>query len=286
MLLIDNQNKLDQACDIISKQSLIAVDTEFERRTTYFAKLSLIQVATEAEVYLIDILAGLNLTQVEQILSNKEITKIFHAPQQDLEIFWHKFGKLPKNIFDTQLAANFCGMGQSISFEDLCWKVCQIRIDKTYQTSDWSIRPISSEQIAYAAADVENLFPLYKNLKAKLEELGKIKEYNTAIANLLQESNYKINYANAWKKVKFHERGAEFLVNMQHLSAFREECAVTLDVPRRYIATDMELIALCKRLPFTNRELDNLKLSSGYLKQGKYRKKLLELCASLREVRV
>ncbi|MDF2965700.1 MAG: ribonuclease [Rickettsiaceae bacterium] len=285
MLLIDNQEKLDQACDIIKALPLIAVDTEFERRSTYFAKLALIQIATENEVFLIDTLANIDLRAIEEILVDSKILKIFHAPQQDLEIFWHKFAKLPKNIFDTQIAASFCGLGQSISFEELCWKICQLKIDKTYQTSDWSARPISKEQLSYAASDVINLFPLYRILDIKLEELDKYKEFKGAMNNLLQENNYKINYANSWKKVKFHERSPDFIMAMQHLSAFREECAVNLNVPRKYIATDMELIALCKRLPFTNKELDQLKLTSPYLKHSKYRKKLLELCASMREIK-
>jgi ribonuclease D len=285
MLLIENQIKLDQACDIIKSQNIIAIDTEFERRDTYFAKLALIQIATKEQVFLIDTLSDLDLSSIKEILIDEKIVKILHAPQQDLEIFWHKFGKLPKNMFDTQLAANFCGIAQNISYVDICWKLRSVKIDKTHQTSDWTVRPIPASQLKYAAVDVEYLFAIYDILKAKLKELGRLEEYNHAILNLLQESNFKIDYARAWQKVRFHERNPDFITIMQHLSAFREECAVVLNVPRKYIATDFELIELCKKLPVSGRELDRLGLQSRYLKQGKYRKKLLELCASLKEVR-
>ncbi len=286
MLFINSQTELNNTCEILLGQKLIAIDTEFERRSTYFAKLALIQIATKQEVYIIDTLAGLDLEPLNHVLLSSEIIKIFHAPKQDLEIFWHRFGALPQNIFDTQLAAQFLGFGISISYDELCQSVCGIKLDKTHQKSDWRVRPIPQSQLIYAASDVIYLFKIYDVLNHKLMEDGKAAEYKAALLDLTSENNYKINYANAWKRVKCQDKSPEFLRNMEHLAAFREECAVALNVPRKYIVTNQELIALCKTLPSTNNDLDRFSLISNYLKQSKYRKKLLELCNNLKELNI
>ena len=120
MDLIISTDVLAAFCERAAKFDFVTVDTEFLRETTYWPKLCLIQAATDDEAVLIDPLApGLDLEPFFELLANPQITKVFHAARQDIEIFVKLTGKVPVNIFDTQIAASVCGFGDSVSYDNL-----------------------------------------------------------------------------------------------------------------------------------------------------------------------
>ncbi|WPY01064.1 Ribonuclease D [Candidatus Trichorickettsia mobilis] len=284
MILINTQQQLDEFCDIIINDSkIVCIDTEFERRHTYYAELSIIQIISNKHQLVVDALAGLNLTKIKNILLNDQILKIFHSPREDFEIFYHIFKKLPKNVFDTQLAARVTGLGIALSYSDLCKIICKVDIDKTYQTANWLQRPLPHQMLQYAIIDVEYLHSLYQYLQNIIDSHHLNDIYNNAIITLLKTENYTVNYTEAWKKVKFQDRSKDFIYRMQIIAAFRESCAININIPKRHFATDDDLVKICYSLPITTKELRRLQLHSLHIVREKYMNQLFDLCLGLRE---
>lgn len=283
MLLINDQKSLEEICKKLTNAKILSVDTEFLRRNTYFAHLSIIQIIADNHRVIVDTLAVSDLASLKNIFSNKQILKIFHAPKQDFEIFYRLFNELPQNIFDTQIAANVCGLGSSISYSDLCKKICDITIDKTYQTANWLKRPISQNMLDYAIIDVKYLESIYSHLYQIIEEKNLIHDYYSRINSLLDTKNYIVNFQDVWQRIKVRDRSKNFLYKIQALAAFREEYARQNDLPRQHFITDEDLIKICNYLPITNKELDGLSLTSRQITKPKYKSKLFELCLGLSE---
>ena len=148
-LITDNKALTDIVAQF-SSAAFLAIDTEFMRETTYYPLLCLIQVSDGTNAVAIDPLAdGLDLTPFWQLLKNEAITKVFHAGRQDLEIFVHLMGELPTSIYDTQIAAMVCGLGDQVGYDKLVQHYKSIEIDKSSRFTDWSKRPLSDKQLRY-----------------------------------------------------------------------------------------------------------------------------------------
>src|SRR5215216_4286493 len=151
MELITSTEALAAFCARAAHFDFVTVDTEFLRETTYWPKLCLLQAATPDEAVLIDPLApGLDLSPFFKLLANDKVRKVFHAARQDIEIFVKLTGKVPANIFDTQVAASVCGFGDSVSYDNLVRSITNVELDKSSRFTDWSARPLSEKQRLYA----------------------------------------------------------------------------------------------------------------------------------------
>ena len=280
-MLINSQEKLDLLCAKLEQEKTIALDTEFVRRTTYYAKLSLIQIAeSNGNISIIDV-NNLDLTPFKNLLLNEKVLKILHAALQDFENFYNLFKAMPVNVFDTQIAARFCGFRRATSYAELCREIAHNEIDKTYQAADWLARPISNEVLAYAAKDVEHLHEIYHYLSEKISDK---EQYNDALnKELLDPDLYKLRPERAWKKVKSNQQHRYDYDAMRALAAFREECAASLDIPRGFFITDDDLVRICRFLPTSVAELSIHKQKTNWITTDKYRNKLLDLCAALKD---
>lgn len=285
MHLILNQTDFDQLCEKLNQESILYIDTEFYRRNTYYAKLCLIQIATKKEQYLIDALSGINLQQLKKILSNKKIVKVFHSADQDLQIIYHTFKIMPENIFDTQVAANVCGIGRAYGYQKLCKEILNIDVDKTLQTSDWQVRPLSEELMKYAMKDTEYLIPLYEKLYNIIDAGGLWPDFHRKTTELLDQQKYKSSPERVLSRIRLPNDSDYFRERMLLLVTFREECAIQLDIPRSYFLTDDELISICQELPTTDKHLQRLVISHRFLNKNDYKSKLLDLCVGIREAK-
>ena len=172
--LVTGTAELDALCARLRTQRFVTVDTEFMRERTYWPELCLVQLAGEAEVAVVDALApGLDLGALGALLADTAVEKVFHAARQDIEIFVLRFGDVPRPLFDTQVAAMVAGFGDQVGYDSLVSALTGGHIDKAHRFSDWSARPLSPAQIAYAAADVTHLRHVYEHLRARLEKEGK-----------------------------------------------------------------------------------------------------------------
>src|SRR5271165_2143543 len=156
--LITRTEDLAALCERLRQEAFFTFDTEFMRERTYWPELCVVQLGGAAEVAVVDALApGIDLAPLGALLADPAVTKVFHAARQDIEIFVLKFGDVPRPLFDTQVAAMVAGFGDQAGYEALVSALAGGSIDKAHRFSDWSARPLSAAQIAYAAADVTHL---------------------------------------------------------------------------------------------------------------------------------
>ena len=165
-MMITTTQQLTEVCDRFAQLPFVTLDTEFIREKTYWPILCLIQIASKDEAYCIDPLAkGIDLTPLFNLLKNEQVVKVFHAARQDIEIFYHLTGFVPTPLFDTQVAAMVCGFSESVSYQQLVQELTNTAIDKSMRYTDWSKRPLTDTQVAYALHDVTHLVNVYEKIK-------------------------------------------------------------------------------------------------------------------------
>ena len=283
MQIIDNQKDFDKICKKLQDQQVLFMDTEFYRRRTYYARLSIVQIAYMENRIIIDALSGIDITGLKDILVNENIVKVFHAPDQDFDIFLHLFGELPKNIFDTQIAAGVIGLDDVMGYGRLCKALLHINLDKTMQKANWLLRPLTKELIDYAIKDVEHLIPLHRELSKTMSDRKLWNTYKARSQRLSDVGNYKLSPERIMKRMNLQGRSSRFCKNLLHFIQLREECAQVLDIPRSFCASDRELMQVCESLPTTIQVLSRLQIQGKPIAKKKFRDRLLNLCAALQE---
>lgn len=229
------------------------------RETTFWAKLCLVQVAGPEEAVCIDPLApGIDLKPLYALFANENVLKVFHAARQDLEIFLHEGGALPRPVFDTQVAAMVCGFGDQVGYETLVSKLADAKLDKSQRFTDWSRRPLTDRQVKYALSDVTHLRKAYSSLEKRLERSGRAAWLTEEMKTLTTESTYRIEPQDAWKRIKARTRSGRMMAVLRELATWREETARAQDWPRGRIAKDDALLELAAHPPAT---IDDLKRS-------------------------
>jgi ribonuclease D len=259
-LLIADTASLAAVCARLATHPFVTVDTEFMRETTYYPKLCLIQMASTDEVVLVDPqVEGLDLAPFFALMADPAVTKVFHAARQDIEIIWNKGRLIPAPLFDTQVAAMVCGFGEQVGYESLAASLAQAKIDKSSRFTDWSRRPLTDAQLAYAAADVTHLRVVYQKLLARLEKTGRAGWVAGEMAVLADPRTYETEPSQAWQRVKARLRKASERLALQELAAWREREAQTRDVPRGRILKDDALIELAMAQPLRPEDMARLR---------------------------
>ena len=244
----------------------VTVDTEFLRETTYWPKLCLLQVATTDEAVLIDPLApGLDLSPFFELLANDKVRKVFHAARQDIEIFVKLTGKVPVNIFDTQVAASVCGFGDSVSYDNLVRSITQVELDKSSRFTDWSARPLTEKQKVYALADVTHLRDVYAALVKQVDDTGRWDWVEDELAVLESIHTYVVQPEHAWERLKAKLNKPRDVAALKALAAWREKRAQDGDQPRSRVLKDDALVELAMQRPTTPEAFDKLRaVQRGY----------------------
>ena len=173
-VLVTTTPALEALCRRLRQEPWITIDTEFMRARTYYPELCVVQLAGAADVAIVDAEApGIDLSSLGDLLKDPAVLKVFHAARQDIEIFLELFGAVPEPLFDTQVAAMVAGFGDQVGYDALVQALTGGQIDKAHRFSDWSARPLSLSQVAYAAADVTHLREVYRRLRDRLEAEGR-----------------------------------------------------------------------------------------------------------------
>ena len=244
--LISNDKSFKKIIDICLHESIIAIDTEFVRNKTFYPKLCLLQIGTSRGSYAIDPNKIKNISLLKTILKNKNILKIFHSPRQDIEIFFNLFGSLPNNIFDTQIAYSFISQEYQISYEKLVINTLKIRLDKTFQYCDWSLRPISQSQLNYALNDVYYLRKTFFKIKQKLENKNRFYWALEESKLYLNKKLYLNNPENYWKNIYPSKTKNLNLFKLKNICEWREKKCTSLNISRKLVFSDKDLITLVK----------------------------------------
>jgi ribonuclease D len=266
METITSTAELSAFCTRAAKFDFVTVDTEFLRETTYWPKLCLLQAATTDEGVLIDPLAPrIDLSPFFELLANEKVTKVFHAARQDIEIFVKLSGKVPVNIFDTQIAASVCGFGDSVSYDNLVRAVVGIELDKSSRFTDWSARPLSEKQQVYALADVTHLRDIYLKLKDQLDETGRWSWVEDELGTLRSIDTYVVKPVDAWERLKMKLNRPRDLAALKALAAWREQRAQDNDQPRSRVLKDDALAELVVQRPTSADAFEKLRaVPRGY----------------------
>jgi ribonuclease D len=266
MRIITTTSELAEFAAELEKGPYAAIDTEFMRDQTYWPKLCLIQAAgTEAEAIIDPLVSDLDLQPLYGLLANHNIVKVFHAARQDIEIFHHQGGVIPDPFFDTQIAAMVCGFGDAASYETLVRKLAKAEIDKSARFTDWSRRPLSKRQLEYALADVTYLRQVYEILAKELERTGRSKWVEEEEATLQDPATYRLDPAEAWRRLKPRSGNKRFLAVLAGIAAWREREAQTRDLPRNRVLRDETLLEIAAHPPAGPEQLEHIRgLPNGY----------------------
>lgn len=256
MQLITTSEALTAFRDRLRGVDSVTVDTEFLREKSYWAQLCLVQVAGPDEAAAIDPLAaGIDLRPLFDLMADPSVVKVFHAARQDVEIFWRLTGQVPTPLFDTQVAAMVCGFGESVSYEILVARLAGARVDKSSRVTDWSKRPLSKDQLAYALADVTHLRTVYAKLKRRLDRTGRASWLEEEMARLTDPATYRIEPEEAWRRIKVRSGKPQMLAILKAVAAWREREAQSRDIPRGWVARDEALIEVAARPPQVQEDL-------------------------------
>lgn len=271
MRVITTTADLQSACNDIAKAAFVAVDTEFMRETTFWPILCLIQMATPDVEVIVDPLApGLDLAPFYALMMNEAVVKVFHAARQDIEIVFAQTGKVPKPVFDTQIAAMVCGFNESVSYVNLVKKVTGIDLDKSSRFTDWSRRPLTQGQLTYALGDVTHLRDVYHYLVAEMAVGRRTEWVAEEMAELEQTSTYETLPEDAWKRLKLRVKNRKALAILIELAAWRERLAQSQNVPRGRILRDEALFDVANQAPNTVDKLSELRtLSDGFARSAR-----------------
>jgi ribonuclease D len=253
--LITDRQALDGLLSRLRGVDRYALDTEFHRERTYWPHLALVQVAwpevsgQPPGVALIDPLS-VDIQPLAQLLASAA-TLVAHAAEQDLEVLERACGLLPQQLFDTQVAAGFLGHG-SASLSALTSQFLRLRLRKGDRLTDWSIRPLTEGQLAYAAADVAHLLDLMDVLVAALKEAGRLTWAEEECEALRRRPAGPGEPDRAWWKLRDARqlRGTARGV-AQEVAAWREWRAREIDQPARFVLPDLAVQAISHGQPAT-----------------------------------
>lgn len=257
---IDNADALRALCAHLRSKPWLALDTEFIRESTYYPRLCLLQIAADDIVACIDPLALPQLDPLVEILFDPAILKVFHACGQDMEIFFHAYGRLPQPVFDTQLAAPLLGLPSQPSYASLVQELLGTSLSKSHTRTDWSRRPLSPQQIDYALDDVRYLGPLYLTLRAALEERDRLSWLAGDFAALSDPERYRNPPEQAWRRIRATGKlSGRRLAVLKALAAWREERARREDRPRGWLLPDETLVDIARLNPTDGEQLASLR---------------------------
>ena len=261
-IMITDNESLHQLCVGWENLPFLALDTEFIRINTFFPKLGLLQVCDNHRSYLLDPLRISDWAPFIEILKADSIIKLLHSCSEDLVVFHEFFDTVPSPIFDTQRAAAFLNLGFSLSYQNLVKLLLEIDVPKGETRSDWLRRPLSQDQLAYAALDVAYLPAIYQLLSTQLQDKGRLqwlladceqmRLVSRAAAVEADWDDYYLSLGAAWRL------NAEQLGVLRELCRWREVEARRRNKPRSWVAKDSELITISTAMPADMRALRRL----------------------------
>ncbi len=242
----------------------IGIDTEFMSEGRYRALLCLVQVAVdEADgdplIYLIDSLTGVDITPLAALLGDPGIEIVLHAGRQDVAILRRAWETELNNIFDTQIAAGFTGASAQAGYGNLLGSVLGQRVGKTASYTRWDARPLTGEQLGYAAEDVAHLLQLADEIQRRLSGSGRL-EWAREECRRLESATDERDPETAWERLpRVGQLDPRSRAVAKALAAWRERTASELDRPVGSIVADPALVELAKRRPSSTGALEQIR---------------------------
>ena len=256
---ITDTDALAEFCAEAAQEEYISIDTEFMREHTYYPKLCLVQIGLQEKAVIIDTLAeGIDLSPLFALLQDQNVTKVFHAARQDLEIFYVLMDAMVAPVFDTQIAAMAMGRNEQVSYHALVKEILQLDLDKGSRMTKWDSRPLSEAQMQYAFLDVIPLHQMYPILRGKLA--GREGWIAEALERLCDPETLVIAPERAWKTLKSKSLKPAQKGALAVIAEWRERRAQQKNIPKRWLLSDESVLALAQNRPKTLAEAEQLRL--------------------------
>jgi len=278
-LWIDAPGPLADLVRTLADEPFYALDTEFHGERSYWPNLALVQIAWPEGIALVDPLT-VDVAPLGELLAGTGCM-VAHAADQDLSILERACGCAPSKLFDTQVAAGFIGMGTP-SLAATVEKLLGTRLAKGDRLTDWTRRPLTVEQRVYAAADVEHLLALYDELVKRLDAVGRLEWATDECEERRQRIRTRPDPDTAWWRIK----GARQLRGTargvaQKVASWRERTAEHLDVPARYVLSDLAIAGVVQRPPRSREDLSGIRGIDGRLRDNTAKELLAAVTAGL-----
>jgi ribonuclease D len=247
-IYIDTNSKLKELCEELENEEEIAVDIECENGLHHYGTfISIIQITAKGKNYIIDMLNINNVEPLKEIFENALINKIFHDVNFDLSILYTQYKIKVNNIYDTQMAVKILG-DKEIGLGFVLKKYLDLDVEKKYQVSDWTTRPLPPEQLNYAVNDTAHMIKLKKILNEKLDKL-KRKEW---VEEMFREVDFKVFEhkkpdpleMKGVKQLQDFEKGI-----LRRIYFLREELAKKVNKPVFYIMRNKRLLEIAQNPP-------------------------------------
>ena len=259
-MLITTDDQLREFADRAVRSEVLAVDTEFMREKVYHPRLCLIQLGTDTEQVAVDPFAVTDRGPLVRLFSNPFVTKVFHACSQDMEVLLDYCGVLPWPLFDTQIAASFLDDRYQIGYAALVEEYCGVSLAKTESLTDWSRRPLDAAQLAYALDDVRYLPAVWRAMRARLEEKGRLGWLEPDLRRAADPASYAHEPREAFRRLKrVGGLSRRQLAVAREVAAWREERASAIDRPRRRVLSDEVVVEIAKRCPTSAEALQRIR---------------------------
>jgi len=254
-VLIETQEQLQSFLEPIKSEHYLGIDTEFRRIDTYYPKLCLVQISTTKSIECIDVLSISDLDPLFEKLYKEETVWIAHSARQDIEALYLLSGQLPKNLFDTQIAASLLNLPLQVSYQALTEKFEDVLLEKAHARFDWTRRPLPDEVVEYALNDVRYLLPIYEKLLFKINNANKLDWLNEETSVLLDPTLYDIPIEKVFQKIKGISRlNSKYHALAFQICAWREDSAKRKNKPRKWIMSDENLLDYaCNKLAFSSK---------------------------------
>lgn len=259
-LVVEKQEPLESLCQKLADVGAFALDTEFVRERTFFIQLGIVQVAAEGIEAVLDPRALQSLEPLFRLVGDPSVEKIVHAGEQDFAVLYETGRVVPRNVFDTQIAAALVGYGDQISYARLVAKVTGVQLEKLETLTDWTARPLTRAQIDYSLEDVRYLPEIRRHLGQRLKQLGRAGWEVEECKRLEQEETYlSPEPREFYKRMKASGLSSASLGVLREVAGWREETARSRDIPRGWVLRDQSLLEIARRRPSSIKSLKQIR---------------------------
>lgn len=251
LYLIESEDNEDFVIDSLINERLIGIDTEFNWRKTYFPELSLLQIATESRILLIDFLKYKKIDFLKEILESRDKLIIMHSSRNDATVLNTNLKIKLKGTFDIQIAEKLTTGGDIKNYGSIVHDYFSYKLAKSETNSNWLKRPLTNKQLEYAADDVNFLIPVYKKQVKKLEKINKRKEVLKLSKKEVELGNQELHVSRVKKlKKATKDEKAIFL--------WREKQASKRNLPPSFIFENRSLKEITKAAKNKTNELSKI----------------------------
>jgi ribonuclease D len=256
---IDRNDELPGLASAMAAQSAVGLDTEFLRERTFFPRLCLLQLKVDGKIYCVDTLNVGSLDALIPALTAPHTRKLIHAARQDLEALYLTSKHVLSPVFDTQIAAACVGLKPQMGYAELVNTLLDVTIPKGQTRTDWSKRPLTREQLEYAADDVLYLSDIDAHLSQKLKTLGREHWVLEDCAAIEDKRLYEPDPTQAWERLRgIAQLAPAPRARAKSIAIWREKLARTRDLPRSWILADAALFAIAQGNPATREALERI----------------------------